>query len=221
MNFSEKEVKELAISAIALAVIFSLRELLAGGSWIAVIFSSLILISISLFVKMYSHKRVAEKYDCGAVYKFNYYLFIISLLIALITNGGIVFAALGSIIISSSLYTRLGHKFVNITQKESGLIALSGSMANVIAALVCLILYPLSNDFFQLGLNINIFMALFNMIPLPPLDGAKVLWWSRLVWFATFTIPLFLFFFGFNAFFSIVGIFLLILITFLLWQKMF
>ncbi len=221
MKFEEQEIKDIIITILSLSVISSLSDLLNGGGWLLTLFFSIIIITIALIVKLYAHKRVAERFDCSVVYKFNYNLFILSLLIAFITNGGIVFAAIGSIIVSSSLFTRLGHKYVNITDREKGIIALSGPMANVILALISLVFYPLSNTFFQLSLNLNVFFALFNMIPFPPLDGAKILWWSRMVWLTSFIIPIFLFFFRFNAVFSLVGIILLVLITFVLWQKMF
>ncbi|PIX43220.1 hypothetical protein COZ55_01400, partial [archaeon CG_4_8_14_3_um_filter_38_5] len=100
-------------------------------------------------------------------------------------------------------------------------INLSGPMANIVLALISLLLYPLSNDFFQLMLNVNIYMALFALIPIPPLDGSKVFWWNRLVWLISFIIALFMFFMARTVLFSIIGIILLVIVTFVLWEKMF
>jgi Zn-dependent protease len=221
MNFNSQEVKDIIITILALSTILSLRDLFSGGAWLSTLILSLFITTISLIVKLAAHKVAAEKYDCTAVYKFSYNLFVISLLLALLSGGGIIFAALGSIIVSSALYTRLGHKFVNITLRETGLVALSGPMANIVLSLVSLVLYPVNPTFFQQLLNLNVFMAVFNLVPLPPLDGSKVIWWNRLVWFICFLIAVFLFFMGRTALFTIIGIILLMIIIFVLWEKMF
>jgi len=36
------------------------------------------------------------------------------------------------------------------------------------------------------GFNINMFLGLFNMLPFPPLDGYKVLSWSKVTWVVFF-----------------------------------
>jgi Zn-dependent protease len=67
------------------------------------------------------------------------------------------------------------------------LVALSGPMANVIFGLLCAFLYrglkPLSLGFFdpllvmlKLSVGLNLGIALFNLIPIPPLDGSKILY---------------------------------------------
>jgi Zn-dependent protease len=40
-----------------------------------------------------------------------------------------------------------------------------------------------------IGAQINIFLALFNMLPIMPLDGAKVFAWSKARWAVVF-VPL-------------------------------
>lgn len=63
-------------------------------------------------------------------------------------------------------------------------ISIAGPIANVIQALVCALVLRLDNrygwfggtiyDLFSLGVLMNITLALFNMIPIPPLDGSKI-----------------------------------------------
>ena len=221
MEFKEKEIKDFVLSIFSISTLFIISNLFSNTQFLNDLFIGLIITTISLFTKIYAEKRVAEKYDCNVVYNFEYNLFLISLLIGFLTGGTIIFPIVGTITVISAYYTRLGHKYVNITQREKGLINLSGPISNIILALISLILYPINNYFFQQLLNLNVLMSVFSLIPAPPLEGSKVLWWNRLVWLITFLISLFLVFAGQTILFSIIGIILLIIITFILWEKMF
>ena len=74
----------------------------------------------------------------------------------------------------------------NLTNQKWGeaLVALAGPAANVLLALIFSAIirlsdvFSLADSFITLSLyivNINILLALFNMLPIPPLDGSKIL----------------------------------------------
>lgn len=78
----------------------------------------------------------------------------------------------------------LPHKikpFSNITEYQLGVIALSGSIANMIVAFIS----------FLFGFNefaiLNISFALFSLIPFSTFDGTKVFFGSRLLWLFSFS----------------------------------
>ncbi len=61
-------------------------------------------------------------------------------------------------------------------------VALAGPLTNVLLAMLFASLLKLSGGpqalagkIFYLGAGINLFLALFNLIPIPPLDGSKIL----------------------------------------------
>lgn len=61
-------------------------------------------------------------------------------------------------------------------QKDSIYIALLGPLTNIILSIVFALLYKIfSYDPFLFGLRINLILALFNLLPIPPLDGSKIL----------------------------------------------
>lgn len=62
------------------------------------------------------------------------------------------------------------------------LVALAGPASNVVMAVILAVLavavHPLSS-FFSQGVQLSLYLALFNMIPVPPLDGSKLLLAAR------------------------------------------
>lgn len=66
-------------------------------------------------------------------------------------------------------------------EKDAAKIAFAGPASNLVLALIFGILIrllPASNltDFFAVIVYINILLAVFNLVPLPPLDGSKLLY---------------------------------------------
>jgi len=67
-------------------------------------------------------------------------------------------------------------------RRDTILVSLAGAGANILIAFACLLIYhlfknsiPLLSIWFQIGFILNLFLALFNLVPIPPLDGSKVL----------------------------------------------
>jgi Zn-dependent protease len=60
--------------------------------------------------------------------------------------------------------------------KGSIYIALAGPLTNIILALIFAFLYKnFGSDVFLDSLRINLILAFFNLLPIPPLDGSKLL----------------------------------------------
>lgn len=76
------------------------------------------------------------------------------------------------------------------TRGEMGKIALAGPLTNIVIALISLPLYFVwPAEFIMYTIAINLFLAFFNLLPIPPLDGEKILKWKPWVWTAMF-VPL-------------------------------
>ncbi len=69
----------------------------------------------------------------------------------------------------------------NNFKRDTGLTAAAGPISNILIAILFALVYHISGSNSILGvfsipvIQINLFLALLNMIPIPPLDGSKVL----------------------------------------------
>ena len=178
---SKIEIRDLSISVLALSLAFS------GFNFKVLPITILIMVLVFAFHEL-SHKFVAQKYGCFAEYR----IWPLGIALALLSSfTGIIFAAPGATYIS--LYTRKKFAFsvAHLTKKEYGKISLAGPLTNIAIGAVALILmfvYPLG--LFSTLSNISFFLAFFNLLPIFPLDGSKVLAWDRKIWLVVFAASL-------------------------------
>ena len=185
--FSRIEVRDIIIAWLALGVAFTFtRFSLFGGANLnvpnfALAFGiSLITVGPGFVFHELSHKFVAQRYGFWAEFR----MWTMGLVLAIVTSLlGFIFAAPGATYISGQ----------NISQSENGKISIAGPLVNVVIAAIFFPFIYSGNDILAyvgfLGSYINIFLAMFNLIPLGPLDGAKVFRWNKVIWLATF-VPL-------------------------------
>ena len=187
------EFLHLTVAWLVLGFCFSVRWLFFSFDvFLTMFFASLIAVGFGFVVHELSHKFTAQRFGCRAEFRMWQWGLMMALLFAFISGGRFIFAAPGAVYILPKVRP-IGWGY-EISQKENGLISLSGPLANVVVAAV---FFPLIGfeGFLglvgNLGFIINLWLAGFNLLPLAGLDGQKVFVWSRLVW-AVFTIPIWL-----------------------------
>lgn len=170
----------LAIATNGLGVLSSPNKL----ALLMVIFS--VAVGIGFVIHEMGHKLVAIEYGAKA----RFVMWPQGLLLMFVTSlFGFIFAAPGAVYIMAN----------NITKKENGIISLAGPLMNVLLALIFAFFYALSPyTFFPinpwlLGAYINALLALFNCLPIGPLDGGKIMAWNFLVWLGLVIVSGFLF----------------------------
>ncbi len=210
--FSRMEVRDIVIAWVGLGLAFffaivGVGSVLAGSGGRAICESvgkvclsqtqvftiSLATVGTGFVLHELSHKFTAQRYGFWAEFR----MWPMGLVLALVTSMiGFIFAAPGATYISGT----------NISEAENGKISLAGPLTNVLVAVAFLPVLVFGHSFFLAylgyeGVFINIFLALFNMLPVMPLDGAKVFRWSKVRWASVFG-PLVLIF----AYQALVGI---------------
>ena len=173
-RFTGKEIRDLIISFIVIALGFTILLVMIG-------------VGVGFIFHELGHKFVAMHYGYYAEYE----LWPTGLLIALASSFfGFIFAAPGAVVIYSN----------GMEEKTNGIISIAGPIVNIILGLIFfLILGSLGNFVYTetgaivylicvLGTRINFFLAAFNLLPIPPLDGSKVMAWSVPIWLITFAI---------------------------------
>ncbi len=180
------EIIHLLVSWITITLAFSINSLYLGISRFIIEFPILLLVlGLGFVLHELGHRTVARKFGLLAVYRAWIPGLLLALGLAVMTGGRFIFAAPGAVYIGGR----------PITRRENGLISLAGPAVNIILALGFLGLYLLSpvRSILELvglyGMYTNFFLAAFNLLPVPPLDGSKVILWNPVVWFIAIAIP--------------------------------
>jgi Zn-dependent protease len=217
MDFEKDEIRDLIISIIGLSILSGIFDFANSIIYIAVY-------ALSTIARIAAQKLAAKKYDLDAHYNFNYNLFIISLVLAIVSFGRVIFPILGFVKISQKPIKRVGKYFSNITFGEKGRISLIGVLSNASLILVSLALFNLSPIFFQKMIDINILILLFSLIPFSNFDGSNILWWNRFLWIAVLACSMlfsFMAIFKINIIISLLFLLAVFILVFVMWESAF
>jgi Zn-dependent protease len=175
--FKKEEVRDLIVSALVITLIFSFPYLQNFFSYLAII-------ALSFILHELAHKFSAENFGCFAFYK----IWPTGILFGLIFMfAGVKIVAPGAVVIYPFRFGRWKFKVRELTRKEEGIIAAAGPLVNLFFAS----LFLFSENPFILSLSyINAFLAFFNLLFIPPLDGSKIIQWKPLIWFLMFAASL-------------------------------
>jgi len=178
-EISKNELRDILISVGAVTFIFAYPNLgLIPFYFVAVV--------VAFLLHELAHRYVARRFGCIAVYKMWIQGILLGFFIALL-GGGFKFVAPGAVMIYPFKFGRWGFRKIHLTMTEMGIIAVSGIVVNLFFAIL---FRPLEGILTMDGLDVfvslsfvNAFLAFFNLLPIPPLDGRKVFGWKPWLWF--------------------------------------
>ncbi|MBI4015056.1 MAG: site-2 protease family protein [Candidatus Aenigmarchaeota archaeon] len=184
-----KEAQGIMVSATALAVAFALADSggLSGISGLSFYAIGLFFVSVSSGFVLHElcHRFIARAYGAYAEYRMWNTGITVALALSLF---GVIFAAPGAVYIQPR--ADIWGRTKNISRTENGVISVAGPVSNVLIALAFFLLGGYLGDVAAIGTGVNLQLAMFNMIPFPPLDGSKVFAWDAKFWGACFLLIL-------------------------------
>ena len=188
-RFSRTELRDMTISILVLAAAFTLIYASRNngsvmracetvfndsiGAYAGLFLVSIGLVVVSFLFHELGHKFVAQRRGFWSEYRMFPAGLLFTLLISL---AGFLFAAPGAVMIAGPL-----------SDEDNGRISIAGPAVNMVISAIGLAgCVALNGDIavvpFYLLASLNASLALFNLIPIPPLDGSKIIRWNVIVW---------------------------------------
>jgi Zn-dependent protease len=178
LRFSEIEKSHLLRAWTLVSLIFAVS--LSGGisgvlkpaNFAITFIIALVTVGLGFMLHELMHKLVAQRYGFFAEFRADDRMLLMAVLFSFL---GFVFIAPGAVYIASHM----------ITKEKNGRISVAGPLANAAVALLFLgISFTIPINIIALaaryGFQINSWLALFNMLPIPGFDGVKVYQWNKL-----------------------------------------
>ncbi len=183
------EIKEIVISIVAISLAFTLVFGGLESAWnYPEHFAIFMLIAMAtvgsgFVLHEMAHKITAISYGGRSRFRMWGGGLLFMLIMSLF---GVLFAAPGAVYIYAP----------HITKRQNGIISVAGPAANVLLAFLFLLAsainpikiyfpfleYGKGVNVWYFGAQINLLLAMFNMIPAFPLDGSKVFAWNKAIW---------------------------------------
>lgn len=171
-----EEVKQIVLADLVLTVAFAfaLNGGVAGGyrGMLVLLPISAVAIALNFVLHELMHKFTAQRYGAIAHFMSSRNGLVITLVSGLF---GFLIGIPGATYIYSSRFTK----------RENGIVSLAGpatNMAVFVAFLALALATPATASYlhtaYTVVIEISLFLAFFNMLPVFPLDGSKVLAWS-------------------------------------------
>ncbi len=182
----------IALTAISLTV--GSRYLVFGP----IIFFPIVAASVSLAFLPHElmHRYIARKMGCFSRFVLDPFGLMLTLATAI---PFIPFKIIipGYVLISSHYYDPITRKRIE------GVSAIAGPLTNLVIALIGIVLLntvallrtnQYLNIFLLYLIIVNAWIAFFNLLPVPPLDGSKIISWKPINWALLFTLSIILLF---------------------------
>ena len=190
--FSREEVKDLIITILILAFIVSFKEwgvkefdLLVG---LKNLFNAVLIMTLVVLIHISAQRVAGLHVGIRVEYRLWWLGLVLGLVFVFVSRGNIWFLAPGGIIFHHLAIHRIGFFRYGINTLTMNSISFMGPLANIALAIVFKILFMFlpNNMLIEKVIFVSLWFAVFNMLPIPPLDGNKMFFHSRAVYVLLF-----------------------------------
>ncbi|MBT3405682.1 hypothetical protein HN419_00785 [Candidatus Woesearchaeota archaeon] len=195
-KFSKHELVAIVVSILIIGFIVSFR------SWGEEVFDAKVglynfinalIVSVLAVIASQSVTRIMGL-DLGFKVEYRIWIYgvLIGLVLCIVTRGHIWFLVPGGIILHEMVGHRLGYFRYWAMHRQRAAVASAGPFANLALALLFKILWTagLQNPVVHMAIVVNVWYAFFQMLPIPPLNGSVVFFFSRLQYAVKFGLVL-------------------------------
>ena len=181
------EKRGLVISLIILSLIFFLHFFgeteIDWGFGIRKFLLTLLFVAIAFLIRELAIRTIATWLGYRAQYKAWILGLVVGIIIIFVSYGKLIFLAAGTLVITHLPIHRLGKGYYELNMKHLGWIAMASPIANMLFAIILKSLSVWTGlAFFEKAMMINIWIALFDMVPIPPFNGSRTFFGSRYVY---------------------------------------
>lgn len=180
--FSRKELMWIGVGILVMTFIYGFddgKKTFEAASYATNMLIGLVTITIAVIIHESAH-RIAGAY-LGYKVEFKPFFFGLlgGLILSFMSYGKIVFLAYGSFLLNFSEKHRLGYFRYRLGYFDNGKIALFGPLANLAAAMAFKSMTFLPEPLYSKLVFINVMFAIMNTLPIPPLDGAHIMYATK------------------------------------------
>ncbi len=180
--FTKKELMWLGVSVLIMAFIVGFEDKSPQfdiANYSANMFLSLVAVLVAVIVHESAHRIVAPNLGYKLEFKPFFFGLLGGLILSFMSYGKIIFLAYGSSFLNIMEKHRLGYFRHYLGYFDNGKVAVAGPLANLAAAMIFKGMLFLPDALVEKLVLVNVLFAITNMLPIPPLDGAHVMFSTK------------------------------------------
>ncbi len=186
-RFTAYELRGMIISILVIGFIISFKEWGTATFDVYIGISNLIVAIFIVSVSFLVHDAGQRIWGLAIGYRVEFQMWGFGLLIAIIaaflSNGSIWLIIPAGFMIHHLAGHRLGYFRYGLNYFGQAMVALAGPLFTLMLIILLKILYALSpSDFLHKAIMFNVVYAITSMLPIPPMDGSKVYFGSRMLY---------------------------------------
>lgn len=189
--FNAAEIKALVVSILAMTFIVAFNDgndVFNLYAWGANFLLWLVIVTVSMLFKMTVQRLVSIGCGFRLEYKLWWYGILFGVLFTIVTNGHLWLLIPGGVFIHILAFQRVGQWRYGTNFKQFMRVGMFGPFASIMLAMIIKALqvwfhvFPADSIVVANIVKFNIWFAIMSMIPIPPLDGSRVIWRSRVIY---------------------------------------